>query len=199
VSAALAHGDQPVPRKGATETAKASRLKVFGAQFGFYDSIVAAPSQAAALRAWDTHQNLFAEGRARPITDEVLVEAACAQPNVPLRRAVGGTGAFEVEPTSLPVVPDLPKPTRQRHAPAKAKAAPRPKPPADRSGLDAAERAASALDKQRQAEEVAFAKRQSDLDDAIKQARDRYREQRAKLRAAVAAAREAYRAAGGTE
>ena len=40
------------------------KLKVFQAQFGFYDTIVAAPSQAAALRAWGVNQNLFASGEA---------------------------------------------------------------------------------------------------------------------------------------
>jgi hypothetical protein len=37
--------------------------KVFQAQFGFYDTVVAAPSQVAALRAWGIHQNLFAGGQ----------------------------------------------------------------------------------------------------------------------------------------
>jgi hypothetical protein len=38
------------------------KLKVFQAPFGFFDTILAAPSQAAALRAWGTHRNLFADG-----------------------------------------------------------------------------------------------------------------------------------------
>lgn len=40
-------------------------LKVFQAQFDFYDVVVAAPSQAAALRAWGVHQKLFTDGMAR--------------------------------------------------------------------------------------------------------------------------------------
>ncbi len=63
----------------------ARRLKVFQAQFGFYDSVVAAPSQVAALRAWGAHQNLFSDGGARVATDEQAIEAALAQPEVPLR------------------------------------------------------------------------------------------------------------------
>ena len=35
------------------------KLKVSQAQFGFFDTVVAAPSQAAALRAWGVNQNLF--------------------------------------------------------------------------------------------------------------------------------------------
>ena len=32
------------------------KLKVFQTQFGFFDTVLAAPSQAAALRAWGTHR-----------------------------------------------------------------------------------------------------------------------------------------------
>jgi len=36
------------------------KLKVFQAQLGFYDTVVAVPGRAAALRAWGVHQDLFA-------------------------------------------------------------------------------------------------------------------------------------------
>nr|MBA3810869.1 cell envelope biogenesis protein TolA [Caulobacteraceae bacterium] len=74
------------------------KLKVFQAQFGFHDSVVAAPSQAAALRAWGTHQNLFADGQARIANDAKAVAAARAHPETPLRRAVGSSDAFALEP-----------------------------------------------------------------------------------------------------
>ena len=64
------------------------KLKVFQAQFGFFDSVVAAPSQAAALQAWGIHQNLFASGEAKVIEDEAAVAAALAHPETPLRRAI---------------------------------------------------------------------------------------------------------------
>ena len=70
------------------------RLKVFQAQFGFYDTVVAAPSQAAALRAWGTRQDLFASGDARRATDEAAVAAALAHPETLLRRAVGSADPF---------------------------------------------------------------------------------------------------------
>lgn len=38
------------------------RLKVFRAQMGFFDSVIAAPSQKAALEAWGARQDLFHEG-----------------------------------------------------------------------------------------------------------------------------------------
>ena len=118
---------------------KGRKLKVFQAQFGFYDSVVAAPSQAAALRAWGTHQNLFANGEAKVTTDEAAVAAATAQPETPLRRAVGSTDAFELEPTGVPKVPDAPKKAPTKLA-AKSKPKTPAKPPADRSKLDAAEK-----------------------------------------------------------
>ncbi|RYF99054.1 MAG: cell envelope biogenesis protein TolA, partial [Caulobacteraceae bacterium] len=71
---------------------------MFQAQFGFYDTVVAAPSQAAALRAWGVRQNLFADGTARLTDDSQAVEAALAHPETPLRRAVGSSEPFALEP-----------------------------------------------------------------------------------------------------
>jgi type IV secretory pathway VirB10-like protein len=145
--------------------ARGRKLKVFQAQFGFHDSVVAAPSQAAALRAWGTRQNLFAEGQARLADDPQAVEAARAHPEVPLRRAVGSNDPFELEPTALPKVPDRPKPTV-------VKAAPTPKPvptrpPADRSALDAAEAALHSVDERRKREEARLRDEQAELERKI--------------------------------
>jgi hypothetical protein len=63
------------------------RLKVFQAQIGFYDTVVATPSQAAALRAWGVRQDLFAAGQARIADDAQAIDAALAHPDTPLRRA----------------------------------------------------------------------------------------------------------------
>jgi hypothetical protein len=78
------------------------KLKVFQAQFGFYDTVLAAPSQAAARRAWGTHRNLFATGHARAATDEKAIAAALEHPGTLLRRAVGSNDDFALEPSSLP-------------------------------------------------------------------------------------------------
>jgi colicin import membrane protein len=74
-----------------------ARLKVFITQSGFYDLAVAVPSQAAALRAWGIHQNLFADGMAKVATDKAVVEAAMAKPGVVLKRPLGTHGAFAQE------------------------------------------------------------------------------------------------------
>ena len=167
------------------------RLKVFRARLGFYDTVVAVPSQAAALRAWGVHQNLFADGQARLTDDPQAIEAALAHPGVPLKRALGSKDAFALEPVSLPRVPDSPK-----QAKAKA-AAPPPRPPADRSALDAAEQALRSLDDDRRAEEATFRQRQEALDADRKAAQAAYVARHASVAQALADARAAYRKAGG--
>jgi hypothetical protein len=176
------------------------KLKVFQAQFGFFDSVVAAPSQAAALRAWGTHQNLFAGGEAKVTTDAAAVAAATAHPETPLRRAVGSTDPFALEPTGLPKVPDAPKTSTEKpRAKSKLKASAPPRPPADRSKLDAAEKALRMLDERRKAEEADLRREQDDLDARRDVAQSGYVEGRKAAAAKVAQAQAAYRKAGGED
>ena len=76
------------------------RLKVFRAAMGFFESVVAAPSQKAALDAWGTRQDLFKEGMAAVTNDPQAVEAALAHPGVVLQRPTGSKGGFEPAPGS---------------------------------------------------------------------------------------------------
>ncbi len=174
------------------------RLKVFQAQLGFFDTVVAAPSQAAALRAWGVHQNLFADGQARVTDDPQAIEAALAHPDLPLKRAVGSADPFALEPVNLPKVPEAPKTAKPKKADAKVAAAAPPRPPADRSALDAAEAALRRLDDDRRAEEARFRQRQDALDADRKAAQDAYVERHAAVGRALVDARAAYRKAGGT-
>ena len=177
--------------------AKKSRLKVFQAQLGFFDSVVAAPSQAAALRAWGIHQNLFADGRASIADDPQAVAAALAYPEVPLKRAVGSADAFGLESARLPTVPDAPK-TPAATPKTKAKPAAARRPAADRSGLDAAEAALRRLDEDRKREEAALRRRQDELRCAEREAAQAsYVEDRKAAVTAADGARAAYRKAGG--
>jgi len=178
--------------------AKGSRLKVFEAQIGFYDTVVAAPSQAAALRAWGVHQNLFAAGEARVATDEAAIAAATAHPEIPLRRALGSKDVFAVEATSLPKVPAAPKAKAAKPA-AKPKPAKPAPPPADRSKLDAAETALKTLDEARKREEAELARAQAHLDARIAAAQAAYVQARKAATAKVVEARGAYRKAGGRD
>lgn len=174
------------------------KLKVFQAQFGFYDTVVAAPSQAAALRAWGVSQNLFASGDAKLTTDEAAVTAAIAHPEVPLRRAVGSSDPFALEPTSLPSVPDGPKKVAAKAAP-KVKPPVPAKPPADRSKLDAAEKALSGVDEARKLEEAEFRREAEELESRRMAAQGAYVDARKSATSKVVEARTAYRKAGGAD
>jgi len=178
------------------------KLKVFRAQFGFYDTGVAAPSQAAALKAWGIRQNLFASGDARLSEDEAAMAAARQNPETPLRRAVGSNEPFQLEPTSLPKIPDAPKVATKRvaaqRAP-KAGSAKARKPPADRSALDAAEAALRRFDDDRKREEADFRRRQEELDDAKAAAQQAYVAGRKVATADIVRTREAFGRAGGED
>jgi len=174
------------------------KLKVFQAQFGFYDTVVAAPSRAAALRAWGIRQDLFASGEARETTDAAAIAAATAQPETPLRRAVGSTDPFALEPTSLPKVPDAPKKAAVKPV-AKAKPNAPAKPPPDRSKLDAAEKALRALDEGRKAEEADLRREEDELEARKEAAQATYVEARKAATGKVVDARTEYRKAGGED
>jgi type IV secretory pathway VirB10-like protein len=174
------------------------KLKVYQAQFGFYDTVVAAPSQPAALRAWDSHQNLFASGEARLAEDDAAIAAALAHPERPLRRAVGSNDPFQLEATSLPRLPDAPK-RAQAKPPAKPRPPPPRRPPADRGALDEAEAALQRLESDRRREEDELRRRQAELDQAKAEAQSAYVEAHRRAAAAVALARDAYRQAGGQD
>lgn len=53
-------------------------------QIGFHNWLVAAPSQKAALDAWDVKENLFAIGAAKVVTDEDCIKLAMTTPGVPV-------------------------------------------------------------------------------------------------------------------
>lgn len=176
------------------------KLKVFIAQMGFYDSVVAARSQTAALEAWGIHQNLFAGGQARPTDDRQAIEAALAQPGVPLRRLVGTTNPFELKPRGLPQIPDAPKKWAEDVHPQKPAAKPaKPTKPADRKPLNKAEAALRKVDNDRKRKEAELRQRQEDLDRESEAAQARYVEARKRATSAVVAARQDYRQAGGTD
>ena len=177
--------------------AHAPRLKVFQAQFGFFDSVVAAPSQAAALDAWGIHQNLFASKDARIITDAAAVAAALEHPGIPLQRAVGTKDPFRLEPSNPPRNPSLAK-GGSTHS-ANAKPAKPAKPKADRSQLDRTEAALLALNERRQHEDAELQQAQEQLRARRTEARQTYEASRKAAAVAISKARAAYRAAGGKD
>lgn len=173
------------------------RLKVYQAQFGFHDSVVAAPNQAAALAAWGIRQNLFAEGRAEVSDDPAAVDAALAHPEIPLRRAIGSGDPFTLEP-NLPQVPDTPKrPKPVLKVVPKAKAPEPKRPPADRSEVEASERQLTAINERRIEEEAEFQRRRDALEAEETASRRRWAAERKAAEAKLDKARRAYRAQGG--
>ena len=174
------------------------KLKVFQAQFGFHDTVVAAPSRAAALRAWGFKQDLFASGDATLSTDADAISAATARPGTTLRRAVGSSDPFALEPASLPKVPDAPRPKTVK-PPTMAPAAAPERPRADRTRLNAAETALAGLDVERKREEAGFRREAVDLETRRAAAQSAYAQARKAAAAKVAEARTAYRTAGGAD
>jgi flagellar motility protein MotE (MotC chaperone) len=170
------------------------KLKVFQSQIGFYDTVVAASSRAAALRAWGVHQDLFASGAAHVVTDPKIIEAAIAHPEIPLRRAVGSTEAFSLKPAGLPKVPDRPKKPE-----AEAKPAVRQQPAADRSKLDKVEAELQNLEERRKAEEAEFRRQQKELERRQEAAQDAYVKEKKRAHALIQTERGAYRKAGGKD
>jgi hypothetical protein len=164
--------------------AKFPRLKVFRAQIGFFETVVAAPSRPKALEIWGTHQDLFAQGEATELErSDPAAKAALDAPGQALTRPLGSKGAFK---PGAEGAPDLPAPK------GKAKT-----PPPDRSRLDAAEAERARLDEEEtQTLDPLEAERKA-LDRRIAAARTDFSQRKQAADAKLDAARKAYRAAGG--
>jgi len=92
------------------------KLKVYQTSQGFFDLTIAAPSRAAALRAWGISQNLFQLGFAKESDEAQVIAAAMAQPGVVLKRPVGSNKHFQ-EHAELPTADSLSKHWPQIEAP----------------------------------------------------------------------------------
>jgi hypothetical protein len=171
-------------------------LKVFQASFGFSDSVVAAPSQKAALEAWGARQNLFAEGLARITDDAAAAKAALDHPGQPLTRPVGSKDAFALGARGAPKIPTGPSRSR-RKAGAGGKTAPPSEPPPDRSALDAAEAALEAIEAERRSVEADFEAREKALKAERRAAEAKVDERLAAQRETIEAAKRAFRETGG--
>jgi hypothetical protein len=126
----------------------ARKLKTYQTSVGFFDLAVAAPSMAAALRAWGSDTNLFQQGFARETDDPAIVAATFAKPGVVLRRPVGSDGAFS-ERADLPRELPVDKAKERTATPG----APTREPPAQRVDDKAAREAALAFERERQRRE----------------------------------------------
>jgi hypothetical protein len=119
--------------------ARSPRLKVFRTPIGFHDAYVAAPSRAAALRAWGAERDLFARGAAEEVTDPALTAEPLAAPGTVVRRS-RGTAAEQ-----LAAAPARARSPRRAPSPPPSHARTPERPPEpDRADLDAAEQALAA-------------------------------------------------------
>lgn len=123
------------------------KLKVFRTAVGFRDAYVAAPSRAAALRAWGTGKDLFARGSAEEVTDPALTGEALAKPGEGVYRTRGGlkeqVAALGPLPKRKPAAAKAGSPSGASPASSKPKSKPAPRP--SRKALDAAQAAVEAL------------------------------------------------------
>lgn len=118
------------------------KLKVYRTAIGFHDAYVAAPSQKAALQAWGSDSDLFAQRIAEQVTDPELMKEPLARPGEIIRR-LRGTADEQVEALGKEAAR---KAARQ---PAKPKTKPKP----SRAALTSAEGDLRDL-QQRQADET---------------------------------------------
>jgi hypothetical protein len=122
----------------------ARKLKTYQTSVGFFDLAIAAPSMAAALRAWGSDTNLFQQGFAKETDDPAIVAATLAKPGVVLRRPVGSDGAFR-ERAELPKELPVDK-AKERAAKPRATTG---EPPAQKVDDQAAREAALAFERER--------------------------------------------------
>jgi hypothetical protein len=157
----------------------APKLKVFRTHLGFYDVIVAAPSQKAALEAWGAGSNLFVHGFASVVADPALTEAALRKPGVVLKRQFGSQGEFSESGESL----HAPKPS-----PAEA-AAQLARKTRDRAAAAEAARSARDAAKEQEREERRSAKQRREEEQQVAQLREREEREAAAVQARENAAR----------
>jgi hypothetical protein len=107
-----------------------AKLKVFRTVTGFHDAYVAAPSRAAALRAWGATTDLFAMDAAEQVTDPKLMAEALARPGEVIKLSRGSD--IEHMAAARPAA----KPSSKAKAPPGRKPKPRP----SRAKLEQAEK-----------------------------------------------------------
>ena len=105
------------------------KLKVFRTTAGFHDAYVAAPSRAAALRAWGATTDLFAMDAAEQVTDPKHMAEPLARPGEVIRKSRGSDKEHMAAVES---------PAAKRKI--KLSSAPKPKPRPSRADLEKAEK-----------------------------------------------------------
>ena len=161
--------------------AKARKLKVFKTPIGFHDAYVAAPSRAAALRAWGAGTDLFSAG----IAEEVNEKTAAA-------KAVLSKPGEVVRVARVPPKDGKEAGSRIKSGMTKTvKATPRP----SRAAVDKAEAALTALAETQGAEQAALAKEEEQLAKRRRALQEKHEKATAAAEARRDAAKARYRTA----
>ncbi len=176
--------------------AKAPKLKVFSTSTGFHDALVAAPSKAAALRAWGSDHDLFARGAAFEVNDPDLMKEPLARPGEVIRRLRGSEAEqFAALPRDRPAAdkarsakasgtkttPKRPRPSdsKLKRAEASLQAAMKRHREADaaaKAQVEAAQRDRADLQRQQRSEEEKLRKTCDEAQAAYDRAIERWRE-----------------------
>ncbi len=186
--------------------AKAAKLKVFRTPIGFHDAFVAAPSQKAALEAWGSESNLFAQGAAELVTDPALIKEPLAHPGEVVRRLRGSAGeqiAALGKSDGCKKKHDRPSPRPSPASGRGSKKAPSPAsgrgskkgPRPNRAAVDKAEQALERAEKRHRAALEKLRAEEQALQQRRRETESKQRRERERLSEAVDAARERYRAA----
>jgi hypothetical protein len=170
---------------------RSAKLKVFRTPIGFHDAYVAAPSQKAALEAWGTGTNLFANGAAEQVTDPELTKVPLENPGQVVK-VLRGTKAEQLaalakqkppKRTASPKAEVLPKPAKKRP--------PRP----SRAPLEKAQAALEKLEERQERERVALDRQLKELERRRSELQRRHEREHDKACSALQDAREEYEAA----
>lgn len=134
----------------------AARLKLYRTATGFHDAYVAAPSRAAALRAWGTDKDLFARKAAEEVEDAGMLEQLSAEPGR-VFRTLRGSADEQLE--ALGPLPAPQGPASGERAQAKRKRAPKP----SNRPVSAARAVLTALDRSQKQEREDLVRREAEL------------------------------------
>lgn len=161
-------------------------LKVYRTAIGFHDAYVAAPSKAAALRAWGSERDLFALGAAEVVDEAELTAAPLAAPGQVIKR-LRGSAAEQIAALGGDTVPAKPG----KPAPVKAKLKPRPR----RDRLDTAEAALAAAEARQQDARAGLDAKERAFREERRKLEAKQRAELDRLRATQERAADAYEAA----
>ena len=160
------------------------KLKVFRTMTGFHDAYVAAPSRAAALRAWGASTDLFAMDAAEEVTDPKLMEDPLSKPGEVIQQSRGSHSEHLAAAG----------PVTKAKAKDKASPAPKLKPRPSRAALDEAEKRLEEAEVSRAKDEQAFEHESAVFREREEAARRAFEEKRRKLDAARQEQVDAYEA-----